>query len=55
MFAMIHENKCADGRSSSNESRMESLKEIQTLYDKIGCKTSLDEHMIRPTKARSPK
>ena len=37
-FKMIHENKCADGESSSNESRMESLNEIQTLYDKIGHK-----------------
>ena len=44
---MIHENKCADGKSSSNKSRMKSLNEIQTLYDKIGYKTSLHECMIR--------
>ena len=52
IFKMIHENRCADGKSSSNEVRMESLKEIQTLYDKIGVKMSLDEYMIRSTKIR---
>ena len=51
-FKMIHENKCADGKSSSNESRIKSLNEIQTLYDKIGHKTSLDECKIRSTKIR---
>ena len=49
-FKMINENKCAHGKSSSNESRMESLNKIQTLYDNIGNKTSLDEFMIRSTK-----
>ena len=47
IFKMMHEIKCAGGKSSSNESRMESLNEIQTLYDKIGYKTSLHECMIR--------
>ena len=31
---------------------MKSLNEIQTLQDEIGCKTSLDEYMIRSTKIR---
>ena len=51
-FKMIHENKCADGKSLSNETRMESLNEIQTLFDKIGYKTSLEQHVIRSTKVR---
>ena len=49
---MIQENKCADGKSSSSESRIKSLNEIQTLYDKIGHKTSLDQCMIRSIKIR---
>ena len=49
---MIHENKCADGKSASNESRIKSLNEIQTLYDKPGHKTSLDQYTLRSTKIR---
>ena len=30
---MIHGNKCAEGTSSSTESRIKSLNKIQTLYD----------------------
>ena len=52
MFKMIHANKCADCKSSSKESRIENLNKIQTLYDKIGYKTSLDQYMIRSTKIR---
>ena len=37
-FEMIHENKCPDGKSSSNKTRMESLNEIQTLFENCGCK-----------------
>ena len=47
---MIYENKCADGKSSSNESSIKSLTEIQTLYDKTEHSTSLDQRMIRSTK-----
>ena len=43
----MHDDKCAECKSSSNESKMESLNKIQTLYDKTGYKTSLDECMIR--------
>ena len=49
---MMHENKCAVGKTLSNESRIKSLNEIQTLYDEVGCKTSLNQHMIRSTKIR---
>ena len=42
IFKMIHENKCADGKSSSIESRIKSLNEFQTLYDETGHKTSLE-------------
>ena len=42
IFKLTHENECADGKASSNETRMESSNEIQTLFDKIGHKTSLD-------------
>ena len=52
IFKMIHENKYADGKSSSNESKMESLNEILTLQDKNGYKTLLDEYMIRSTSIR---
>jgi len=52
IFKMIHENKCEDGKSLSSESRIKGLNEIQTLYDKIGHKTSLDQYMIRSTKIR---
>ena len=51
-FKMIHENKCENGKSSSNKTRIKSLTEIQTLYDKIGHKTSLEEYLIRSTKGR---
>ena len=44
--------KCADGKSISNKSSMEGLKEIQTLYEEIGCKTPTGECMIRSTKIR---
>ena len=49
---MKHEKKGAHTKSSSNESRTKSLKKIQTLYDKIGYKTPLDDYMIRSTKIR---
>ena len=52
LLKMMHENKCAEGKSSSNDSRIKSSNEIQTLYDKIGYKTSLDQCMIRSTKTR---
>ena len=46
IFKIKHENKCTDGKSSSNETRMENLNEIQTLLDEIGCQTSLEQHMV---------
>ena len=52
MFKMIHQNGCADGKSSSGKSRIKSLNEFQTLLDKIGHKTSLEQHMISSTKIR---
>ena len=52
IFKMILENKCADGKSWLNESRIKSLNEILTLHDKIGYKTSLGEYMSRSTKIR---
>ena len=52
IFKMIHEKECPDGKSLSNEKRMESLNEIQTLFDNLGFKTTLDQYMIRSTKVR---
>ena len=52
IFKMIHENKDPDGKSLSNEKRMDSLNEIQTLFDNSGYKTTLDQHMIRSTNIR---
>ena len=52
MFKRIHENECEDSKTSSNKTRIKRLNEIQTLYDKIGRKISLDEFMIRSTKPR---
>ena len=49
---MIHGNKCADGKSSSGKSTIKSINKIQTLYDKIRHKTSLDQYMIRSTKIK---
>ena len=44
-FKMIHENKGADGKALSKETRMKSLNEIQALFDKIRHKTSLDQKL----------
>ena len=49
---MIHENECEDGKALTSETRIKSLNDIQTLYDEIGHKPSLEQHMIRPTKIR---
>ena len=49
---MIHENKCADGKSVTGETRIKSSSFIQTLHDKIRHKTSLKKYMIRATKIR---
>ena len=47
LFRMIHENKCDDGKEITAESRKESLDEIQTLYDELGEKISLEVYMVR--------
>ena len=52
IFKMNHENKCAYAKSTSSKSWVESLNEIQTLYDEIGHETSLDQYVIRSTKTR---
>ena len=52
IFKVIHANKCADDESLSNESRIECLNAIHTLYDKVGYKTSLDQYMTSSTKIR---